>query len=200
METIFISEVITMSLNVSSQGLNSFNKDWFTVEGPYAKVKNEYADLFFETRDKMHEAQKAVCAQAREKLVDLDGLTQEQIKHLSATYDPKHMSYEEYRSFISDLCEYGYFAQEDKPLVSCGVDAGDLMMIPVSYSPQCQASLTAVAAPPGYDTTFPIEGGDALAWTKYMSTFGTFNPSSGAFEKTEKALLFEKLQKILLQM
>lgn len=189
-----------MSLNVSSQSLNSFNKDWFTVEGPYAKVKKEYADAFYETRDKMYEAQKAACAQAREKLVDLDGLTQEQIDHLSTTYDPKNMSCAEYRSFINDLCEYGYFAEEDKPLVSCGVDAGDLMLIPVSYSPRCQASLTTVSAPPGYDTAFPLKGGDALAWTKYMSTFGTWNPSSGAFEKTEKALLFEKLQNILLQM
>lgn len=189
-----------MSLNVSSQGPYSFNKDWFTFEGPYGKIKNEYADVFFETRDKMHEAQMAVCTQAREKLVDLDGLTQEQIKHLSETYDPKHMSYEEYRSFLSDLCEYGYFAEEDKPLVSCGVDAGDLMLIPVSYSPRCQASLTTVSAPPGYDTSFPLKGCDALAWIKYMSSFGNYDPSSGAFQKTEKALLFEKLQKVLLQM
>lgn len=189
-----------MSLNVSSQGLNCFLRDWFTIEGPYAKVKDECKDIFFETRDKMYETQKAARTQAREKLAAPDGLTQEQIGCLSAAYDPKHMSYEEYRSFLNDLCEYGYFAEEDKPLVSCGVDSGDLMMIPVSCFPQCQASLTTVSAPPGYDTSFPLQGGDALAWTKYMSTFGVYNPTSGAFEKTEKALLFQKLQDILLQM
>lgn len=195
-----------MSLNVSSQSLSSFNKDWFSFEDARGKLKcgklkSEYADAFYETRDKMYEAQKAACAQAREKLVDLDGLTQEQIDHLSTAYDPKNMSCAEYHSFISDLCEYGYFAEEDKPLVSCGVYCDDFVLIPVSGNQKCQASLTTVSAPPGYDSSFfPLKGGDALTWTKYMSTFGTYNPSSGAFEKTEKALLFEKLQNILLQM
>lgn len=191
-----------MSLNISSPGLNSFNKDWFTVEGPYAKVKNEYADLFMEAHEKMYEAQKAACAQAREKLVDLEGLTQEQIKHLSETYDPKHMSYEDYRAFLDDLCEYGYFAQEDKPLVYGGTEEfGGLSMTPVSYlNPHGEAYITTVSAPPGYAGSFLLQGGDALAWTKYMSSFGTFNPSSGVFEKSEKALLFKKLQNILLQM
>lgn len=195
-----------MSLNVSSQSLNRFNPDWFTFEDgcgklKFGKLKSECEDAFYEARDKMYEAQMAACAQAREKLVDLDGLTKEQLDHLSSTYDPKNMSYAEYRSFINDLCEFGYFAEEDKPLVSCGVEtSGDLVMIPVSYNPRCQASLTTVSAPPGYACSFPAQGGDALAWTKYMSSFGTFDSSSGAFQKTEKALLFEKLQKILLQM
>lgn len=183
--------------SISSPGLNRLNMDWFTVNGPYASVKKEYENTFFDALDQMHEAQMAVCAQAREKLTN--HLTQEQMDHLSATYDPKNMSYAEYRSFINDLCEFGYFAEEDKPLVSCGVDFGDLTMIPVSYNPRCQASLTTVSAPPGYACSFPTSG-DALAWTKYMATFGTFDSSSGAFKKTEKALLFEKLQKILLQM
>lgn len=192
-------------MNVSSQGLSGFNRDWFSFEDACGKLKcgklkSEYADAFYETRDKMYEDQMAARAQARENLVDLDGLTQEQIDHLSAAYDPKNMSCEEYHSFINDLCEYGYFAEEDKPLVSCGVYCDDFVLIPVSGNQKCQASLTTVSAPPGYDTAFPLKGGDALAWTRYMSSFGTWDPSSGAFEKTEKALLFEKLQNILLQM
>lgn len=193
-----------MSPNISSPSLK---RDWFTFEDTgsklkYGKVKSEYAEAFSEARNQMYEAQKAACAQAREKLVDLGGLTQEQLDHLSTTYDPQKMSYAEYRSFLNDLCEYGYFAEEDKPLVSCGVgDSDDLVMIPVSYqNPRCEASLTTVFTPPGYASSFPFSDGNTLAWTKYMSTFGTFNPSSGDFEKTEKALLFDKLQNVLLQM
>ena len=186
-----------MSLNVSSSSVNRFNMDWFTFEDTgdklkYGKVKSEYLDVFYEAREKMCEEQMAACAQAREKLVDLDGLTEEQIKCLSEKYDPKKMTYAEYRSFLDDLCEFGYFAEEDKPLVYGGV---------VSYlNPRGEAYLTTVSAPPGYDTAFLLKGGDALAWTKYMSSFGTFDPSSGDFEKSTKALLFDKLQDILLQM
>lgn len=193
-------------MNVPSPSLNRFNTDWFTFDDGYGKLKlgklkSEYADAFYEARDKMYEDQMAACAQAREKLVDLDGLTQEQIEHLSSTYDPKNMSYEEYRSFLDDLCEYGYFAEEDKPLVNCGVgDSNDVVLIPVSYFPQSRLTLSAVPVTPGYTSSFPFNDGNVLAWTKYMSTFGTFNPSSGDFEKTTEALLFDKLQDILLRM
>ena len=187
-----------MSLTISSPGLNRLNMDWFTVNGPYAAVKTEYENTFYNALDQMHEAQKAVCAQAREKLTN--DLTQEQMDHLSATYDPENMSCAEYRSFLDDLCEFGYFAEEDKPFVSCGVDFGGLTMIPVSYYPRSEATLTTASYLPGYASSFPSKDGNVLAWAKYLSTFGTYDPSSGAFEKTEKALLFEKLQNILLQM
>lgn len=196
-----------MSLNVSSSSVNRFNMDWFTFEDAgdklkYGKVKNEYLDAFYEAREKMYEEQMAVCAQAREKLVGLDGLTEEQIKYLSEKYDPKKMTYAEYRSFLDDLCEFGYFAEEDKPLVYCGVgDYDDAVMIPVSCRPHFRAVLTpVVSAPPGYASSFPFDDGNVLAWTKYMSTFGTFDPTSGDFKKTTEALLFDKLQDILLQM
>lgn len=185
-----------MSVNISSPGLNKFNTDWFTVDGPYAKVKKEYENTFFETLDKTHEAQKTVSAQAREKLVEK--LTPEQVNYLSATYDPEKMNYGEYRSFINDLCQFGYFAEEDKSSVSCGVYTDDLILIPVSGSHRIQGALTTASYVPGIDS-FPSSGGNVLAWVKYMATFGTYN-SSGAFEKTDKALLFEKLQNILLQM
>lgn len=189
-----------MSVAISSPGLNRFNMDWFAVEGPYAKVKKGYESTVYEALEKMQEAQKAASAQAREKLTDLKGLTQEQLDHLRATYDPKHMTYDDYRSFLDDLCQFGYFAEEDKPLVSCGVGSGDLVLIPVSSVPHGEAYLTTAPYIPGYASSFPFNDGNVLAWTKYLSTFGTYNPSSGAFEKSEKALLFEKLQNILLQM
>ena len=196
-----------MSLSISYPSVNRISTNWFTVEDgcgklKSGKLKSEYAGAFFEARDKMYGAQKAACAQAREELVDLDGLTQEQLDQLSATYDPQNMTYAEYRSFINDLCGFGYFTEEDKPLVYCGTgEFSGLDMTPVSYlNPRGEASLTTVFAAPGYASSFPFNDGNALAWTKYMSTFGTFDPSSGSFQKTEKALLFEKLQNILLQM
>jgi len=173
--------------------------DWFVMDGPYAKVKSEYSDLFYDTLEKMHEAQMKECAQAREQLVS--ELTEEQKEYLSSKYDPKDMSYSEYRSFIDDLCKFGYFAEEDKPYVSCGGGSGSLVMTPLSYySPQCGASLSTAPYVPGCANPFPANGGNVLAWVKSLSSFGTYDPASGSFEKTQQARLFEKLQNILLQM
>lgn len=185
-----------MVSNVSSHGLNRFNMDWFVVDGPYAKVKNECTGVFHDELEKMHKTQKAACAQAREQLVDK--LSKEQMEYLSSTYDPENMSYSEYRSFLDDLCKFGYFAEEDKPNVSCGVGSGNLMMIPVSYYAQCGASFSPTSYVPG-QTKFPSNSGNVLSWTKHLSTYGTYNPLTGRFEKTEQALLFERLQDALQQ-
>jgi len=170
--------------------------DWLTIDGPYARVKSECTGVFHDALEKMHNTQKTVCAQAREQLVDK--LTKEQMEYLSSTYDPENMSYSEYRSFLNDLCEFGYFAEEDKPNVSCGVGSGNLMMIPVSYCAPCGASLTSAAYEPG-QVNFPSKSGNVLAWAKHLSTYGTYNAVSGRFEKTEKAQLFEKLYNVFLQ-
>ena len=53
---------------VSSVATPTFNKDWFVYNGPYAMVKTEFWAIANDTIDKMHEAQKAACAQAREQL------------------------------------------------------------------------------------------------------------------------------------
>ena len=183
---------------VSSVATPTFNKDWFVYNGPYAMVKTEFWAIANDTIDKMHEAQKAACAQAREQLQE--NLTEEQKDYLSSTYDPEHMSYSEYRDFLNDLCKFGYFAEEDKPFVSCGVESsGELMLIPLSYYPLCGASYTADAYVPG-QREFPFKSGNVLSWTKHISSYGSFNPTAGRFEKTEQALLFEKLQDILRQM
>ena len=115
-----------MSPSISPHNLSKFNMDWFTVNGSYATLKKGCVNTFFNTLDEMHKAQESVCAQARECLVD--DVTQEQIDYLSSAYDPESMSYSEYRSFLDDLCSFGYFAEEDKPYVSCGVDSGNLTL------------------------------------------------------------------------
>ena len=183
---------------VSSVATPQFNRDWFVYNGPYAMVKTEFWDIANDTIDKMHEAQKAACAEAREQLQE--NLTEEQKEYLSSTYDPENMSYSQYRAFLDDLCEFGCFAEEDKPFVSCGADSsGELTLIPLSYYPVCGASYTSDAYAPG-QTSFPFKSGNVLSWTRHLSSYGSFDPAAGRFEKTERALLFEKLHDILRQM
>lgn len=182
---------------ISNVATPKLNPDWFVRDGAYAKVKTEFLAVAHETIDKMYEARTATCAQAREHLQV--NLTAEQKDYLSSTYDPEHMSYSEYRAFVDDLCKFGYFAEEDKPLVSCGADSsGALMMIPLSYYPLCGASYTTDAYVPG-QREFPFKSGNVLSWTKHLSSYGTLNPQTGRFEKTEQALLFEKLRDVLQQ-
>lgn len=182
---------------VSSVFTPKLNMDWFVRDGLYAKVKSEFSSVAHATIDKMYEAQKATCAQARGQLQV--NLTEEQKDYLSSTYDPENMSYSEYQAFLDDLCKFGYFAEEDKPFVSCGADSsGELMLIPLSYYPRCGASYTTDAYVPG-QRDFPFKSGNVLSWTKHLSSYGNFNPEAGRFEKTERALLFEKLQDVLRQ-
>ena len=182
---------------IASVATPTFNKDWFVHNGPYAMVKTEFWAIANDTIDKMHEVQKTACAQAREHLQE--NLTEEQKDYLSSTYDPEHMSYSQYRAFLNDLCKFGYFAEEDKPFVSCGVESsGELMLIPLSYYPLCGASYTADAYVPGR-TEFPSKSGNVLSWAGHLASYGSFNPAAGRFEKTEQALLFERLRDILQQ-
>lgn len=174
------------------------NPDWFVYDGFYAKVKPEFLDLVNETIDKQHEAQMAACKEARKQLSS--SLTKEQMEYLSSTYDPEHMSYSDYRSFLDDLCEFGYFAEEDKPFVGCGVDSsGSLMMIPLSYSSRVEATITPDTGSK-YREGFPSSGGNVLEWTRHLSTYGNFNAWTGRFEQTDKAKLYEKLYQVLSQM
>lgn len=183
---------------IASVATPRLNPDWFVHNGPYAMVKTEFSAAAHETIDKMHEAQKTACAQARSKLQT--NLTEEQKEYLSSTYDPEHMSYTEYRSFLDDLCKFGYFAEEDKPFVSCGAESsGELTLIPLSYYPVCGASYTADAYVPG-QAEFPFKSGNVLSWTRHLASYGSYDPAAGRFEKTERALLFEKLQDVLRQM
>lgn len=183
---------------VSSVATPKLNMDWFVRDGLYAKVKTEFSAAAHEAINQMHEAQKTACAQAREHLQV--NLTEEEKDYLSSTYDPEHMSYSEYRAFLNDLCKFGYFAEEDKPFVSCGVESsGELMLIPLSYYPVCGASYTTNAYVPG-QSEFPFKSGNVLSWAGHHASYGSYNPAAGRFEKTEQALLFERLQDILRQM
>ena len=75
---------------IASVATPRLNPDWFVHNGPYAMVKTEFSAAAHETIDKMHEAQKTACAQARSKLQT--NLTEEQKAYLSSSYDPEHMS------------------------------------------------------------------------------------------------------------
>jgi triosephosphate isomerase len=45
-------------------------------------------------------------------------LTKAQLEHLSASYDPREMTREEYQAFIDDLCEYGVLDEADKDYIT----------------------------------------------------------------------------------
>lgn len=184
---------------ISSVGAPRLNPDWFVQDGFYAKVKPEFMDQVNKTIDEQHEAQMAACKEAREQLSD--SLTDEQMEYLSSKYDPENMSYSDYRDFLNDLCEFGYFAEEDKPFVGCGVESsgsGNLVMIPLSYYSRVSATLTPDTGSI-YRQDFTSSGGNVLAWAKHLSTYGTCNSWTGRFEQTDQAKLYGKLYDILSQ-
>ena len=183
---------------ISTVGTPGLDLDWFVRDGFFGTAKPEFLDLIMETIDKQYEAQMAACKEARKQLSS--SLTKEQMEYLSSKYDPERMSYSDYRSFLDDLCKFGYFAEEDKPFVGCGVDSsGSLMMIPLSYYSRVEATITPDTGS-RYREGFPSSGGNVLEWTRHLSTYGNYNSWTGRFEQTDKAKLYEKLYSILSQM
>lgn len=171
--------------------------NWFICDGFYAKVKPEFMDLVNETIDKQYEAQIAASREARKQLSG--SLTKEQMEYLSSTYDPEHMSYADYRSFLDDLCKFGCFAEEDKVFVGGDVMmVGGLELVRVC-STRCEAAITTDVGSK-YREGFSFSGGNVLEWARHLSTYGTYNSLTGRFEQTDKAKLYEKLYHILSQM
>lgn len=121
-------------------------------------------------------------------------LTEEQTALLSAKYHANSMSYEEYRAFMDQLCEWGVFQQEDLPYLSAG-PAGEILT-PVDFS---QPVATVTAGRPGryFSREFSSSGGSVLDWAGYLSSFEFFNPDTQSFEKTGSALLFDRLRDVL---
>ena len=120
-------------------------------------------------------------------------LTDAQLERLSASYNPKEMTRGEYQAFIDDLCEYGILDEADKDYVSYRG------LIPVDFSETgCTITRRTPCAP--YDSSFCSSGGNVLDWSKYLSTFERFNPDTNRFEQTRSAILFERIQKVLVKM
>lgn len=118
-------------------------------------------------------------------------LTDAQLKHLSASYNPREMTQEDYQAFIDDLCGYGVLDEADKDYISYGI------MTPIYCIEPC--TITAASYQP-YDRHFGSSGGNVLDWSKYLSTYEYFNPDTNRFEPTRSAILFDRIRQVLAKM
>lgn len=144
-----------------------FDSSWFNcIDIPgidsgkmkYGVLKSECRDQFREAVQAKREEQKQELqrfmedAQKRGKSVRL---TDTQLKHLSASYNPKEMTREEYQAFIDDLCEYGILDEADKDYISYGI------LTPIDFS-----APTCTSPPRPISRTAGISGpAGAMCWT-----------------------------------
>lgn len=161
----------------------------------WAVLKDECRDQFRQAvRAKREEQQLAFQkfkedARQRGKSVKL---TDEQLEHLSASYNPREMTREEYRAFVDDLCAYGVLDEADKDYVSYSG------LVPIDFSEPSCTGTTAPYQP--YGVEFWSSGGDVLDWSRYLSTYEYFNPDTNRFEPTRRAILFDRIQQVLVKM
>ncbi len=182
----------------------AFHSNWFNyVDIPgidpgkmtYAVLKDECRDQFREAVQAKREEQLLAFQKFKEdarKRGTSVRLTDVQLEHLSASYDPREMTREEYQAFIDDLCEYGVLDEADKDYISYSG------LVPIDFSePIC----TGTAAPyQPYDRDFGSSGGNILNWSRYLSTYEYFNPDTNRFEPTRSAILFDRIQQVLVKM
>ena len=182
----------------------AFHSNWFNyVDIPgidpgkmtYAVLKDECRDQFREAVQAKREEQLLAFQKFKEdarKRGTSVRLADAQLEHLSASYDPREMTREEYQAFIDDLCEYGVLDEADKDYISYSG------LVPIDFSePIC----TGTAAPyQPYDRDFGSSGGNILNWSRYLSTYEYFNPDTNRFEPTRSAILFDRIQQVLVKM
>ncbi len=161
----------------------------------YGVLKDECRDQFREAVQAKREEQKLAFekfkedARQRGKFVRL---TDAQLEHLSDSYDPREMTREDYRAFIDDLCEYGVLDEADKDYISYSG------LVPIDFSEPVCTGTAALYQP--YDRDFGSSGGNVLDWSRYLSTYEYFNPDANRFEPTRSAILFDRIQQVLVKM
>ena len=102
------------------------------------------------------------------------------------------MPREDYQAFIDDLIEYGVLDEADKDYISYSG------LVPIDFSePTC--TITAAPYQP-YSTDFWSSGGNILDWSRYLSTYEYFNSDTNRFEPTRSAVLFDRIQQVLVKM
>lgn len=181
-----------------------FHSNWFNyVDIPgidpgkmrYAVLKDECRDQFREAVQAKREEQLLVFQKFKEdarKRGTSVQLTDAQLERLSASYNPKEMTREDYQAFIDDLCEYGVLDEADKDYISYSG------LVPIDFSePIC--TITAAPYQP-YSRDFGSSGGNVLNWSRYLSTYEYFNPDTNRFEPTRSAVLFDRIQQVLVKM
>lgn len=161
----------------------------------YGVLKDECRDRFRQAVQAKREEQQLAFqkfkedARRRGKSVKL---TDEQLEHLSASYNPREMTREDYRAFVDDLCACGVLDEADKDYISYSG------LVPIDFS---EPSCTITSAPyQPYNRDFWSSGGNVLDWSKYLSTWEYFNPDTNRFEPTRRAILFDRIQQVLAKM
>ena len=102
------------------------------------------------------------------------------------------MTREDYQAFIDDLIEYGVLDEADKDYISYSG------LVPIDFSePTC--TITAAPYQP-YVRDFWSSGGNILDWSRYLSTYEYFNSDTNRFEPTRSAVLFDRIQQVLVKM
>lgn len=185
---------------ISGASSQMFQREWFEVKGNYGLIKPEYMDMF----------QKNLEAQQKEAARDYAGftermketgssvkLTEEQRKYLSEKFDPQKMSKKEYQAFLDKLCEFGVLDEADKEYAGYGIEGCDLDLTPLGRVRTGAYLTSAQGNPMGYTSAFSSSRGNALSWTRYLSSFQSWDPDSQSWRKTGEALLFGKLRDIL---
>lgn len=182
----------------------AFHSSWFNyIDIPgidpkkltYAVLKDDCRDQLREAVQAKREEQKLAFEQFKEdvrrrgKSVELTG---EQLERLSASYNPRKMTREDYRAFVDDLCAYGVLNEADKGYISYSG------LVPIDFSePSC--TITSAPCQP-YSADFESSGGNVLDWSRYLSTYEYFNPDANRFEPTRRAILFDRIRQVLVKM
>lgn len=129
----------------------------------YGVLKDECRDQFREAVQARREEQKLAFEKFKEdarRQGKFVRLTKAQLEHLSASYDPREMTREDYQAFIDDLIEYGVLDEADKDYISySGLDTA-------AWCPLTSPSPHAPSPPRPISRTSGISGpAEAISWT-----------------------------------
>lgn len=158
----------------------------------WAVLKDECRDRFRQAVQAKREEQKLAFQEFKEDAGRRGRsvkLTEEQLEHLSASYNPREMTREDYQAFVDDLCAYGVLDEADKDYLSYG---------PLTAIDFSEEGFTITAAPyQPYRRDFGSGGGNVLDWSRYLASFEHFDPDTNRFEPTRSAILFDRIRQVL---
>lgn len=175
------------------------NPDWFTIKGNMGVLKREHRADFEAALKESRQAAKAEFEKEQEK--GAVELTEEQKKELASKYDPEDMTQEEYDAFIDDLCNYGVLTKTDKYYVDAKTNPGGIELVPLEH---VKTGAWIVSVPNGdFGSCFESLSqakGNVLSWARFQSSYKEIDELTGLFTKTRSAILFGKIENVLMQM
>ncbi len=174
--------------------------DWFDRKGVYLVPKSGYMSMIIDAiRSKKTQGIESDLSipESESKQESTVHLSKQQIKSLAQQYNPHQMNEEDYRAFIDDLCQLGVLNKEDKPNLSCGA-FGNLDLIPLnSFRSSISGTPATFQDVCSFSDSFSSCNGNVKDWANFLSTFRELNPHTHTFEKSKRAILFERIADIL---